>query len=569
MRYHAFQISHYRAIEGPMRIDISKESLVPVIGVNECGKTTILHAIFAFDYNNDSLNGGKQLQDTANLYSVDPKTPKITAEIDITFDEFLLILGAIDKKDQTIDKSAIGSYKRLRKQFPSPLQITRNLFEKTYALEGSQFYHPALNALIAEKIIGKLPYTLFFDDFRDSIDEQIEIKEEEDDSDSGWLAIIQTLFEQTDDSFLVHDLPKKEERQRKAILSKVNQKLNNTLTREWQNFRLDNNSDALKIAIEYKEVQISPDSKRAYLKFEVIERDRAGDEHYFFVRDRSKGFFWFFNFVMKLEFNPKVIANTDVDAIYLLDEPGSYLHAAAQAKLCTKLKNLANRNKVIYCTHSHHLLNPEVIPINLIRIAEKNEYGKVSLVPIHNHKGNIVERRSAYQPVFDALQIRPLNVEFGHQATILVEGIIDYYLLDIFNQNDSLTIVPCVGADSIKFYISFMIAWRINYCALWDNDPAGKKALQDATRHFGQLESQTRFRLLPIPKGRRKRIIQDLIDSSDLALIRSRLSLSPLTSLQKTIAGWYYSSDRKIIYSEISDRTKKNFAELFIILPAR
>ena len=69
----------------------------------------------------------------------------------------------------------------------------------------------------------------------------------------------------------------------------------------------------------------------------MIEKDAKGDDHYFFVMDRSKGFYWFFNFVMKLEFNPKVVENSDVDAIYLLDEPGSYLHATAQSKLAAKV----------------------------------------------------------------------------------------------------------------------------------------------------------------------------------------------------------------------------------------
>ncbi len=69
MRYKKFIIRNYRAITGPLVIDLDKKSLVPIIGINESGKTTILHAIYAFDCFNDKFNeGGRHLEDTVNLY---------------------------------------------------------------------------------------------------------------------------------------------------------------------------------------------------------------------------------------------------------------------------------------------------------------------------------------------------------------------------------------------------------------------------------------------------------------------------------------------------------------------
>jgi hypothetical protein len=406
---------------------------------------------------------------------------------------------------------------------------------------------------------------LFFDDFRDSVDDRVEITLPG--TETGWLEIFETLFKKTDESFSVFDLPKKEERQRKTILAKVNKHLNFTLTREWQNFRLDD-ADALQIAIEYYEEPDFQGAKRSYLKLDVIERDASGDDHFFFVRDRSKGFYWFFNFVMKLEFNPKVAGESDVDAIYLLDEPGSYLHAAAQAKLAVKLRNLSQTNKVIYCTHSHHLLDPDVIPISTVRIAEKDGHGRVCLIPIHDHKGIITERRSAYQPLIDALQIRPLALDFGHQPVVIVEGIIDYYLLEMFRGNRQITIIPSVGALSMKFYISLMIAWRIKYCALWDNDKAGREAHADAISHFGDKEADGKFILLPISSTKaRNRIMQDLVSGTDLVMIRRQLGLSKTTSFDKTIVTWFYSEERDRLTEAVSENTKDSFRELFSRLP--
>ena len=69
MRYLRFTINNYRAIVGPLTIDVSKPKLMPIVGVNESGKTTVLHALFAFDHFNDEMNDdGRHLRDTANLY---------------------------------------------------------------------------------------------------------------------------------------------------------------------------------------------------------------------------------------------------------------------------------------------------------------------------------------------------------------------------------------------------------------------------------------------------------------------------------------------------------------------
>ena len=54
MEYKKFILQNYRAIVNPIEIDLS-HGIVPLVGVNECGKTTILQAIFCFDYSNDKI----------------------------------------------------------------------------------------------------------------------------------------------------------------------------------------------------------------------------------------------------------------------------------------------------------------------------------------------------------------------------------------------------------------------------------------------------------------------------------------------------------------------------------
>ncbi len=399
-----------------------------------------------------------------------------------------------------------------------------------------------------------MPYILYFDDFRDSIDETIAITGN-DASAEGWLSIVQQLFKQTDPALSVFTLPDEEERRCNTILAKVQRRLNETLTKEWQTFRLDD-SEALEISIEFVRAAAGPQ-----IKLGIIETDANRDKHYFFIRDRSKGFFWFFNFVMKLEFNPKVLQNKAA-TIYLLDEPGSYLHASAQTKLCRKLQQLSVLNRVIYCTHSHYLLDPEVIPLSAIKVAEKSGTGSIELLPIHSHKGNITDRRSAFQPVIDALQIKPIMLDVGTQCAVIVEGIYDFYSLELFRAARNISIIPSVGADSIKFYISLCIAWHVTYKALWDNDSTGRKEKRRAEEVFGELEAKDRFFVLPAP-NETNRILQNLFSGEDLTMMRDQLQLAKDASFEKTIAALHFTADKSHIVARISKKTRENFEEVY------
>ena len=405
-----------------------------------------------------------------------------------------------------------------------------------------------------------MPYILYFDDFRDAIPHRIEIKDDPDQA-SEWLALLATLFQKTDKAFSVYDLPKKEERQRKTILSSVKRNLNRTLTREWNSFRLED-TDALSVDLEYECVPEGGLTKN-YLKFDIVEKDAKGLEHFFFIRNRSKGFYWFFNFVMKLEFNSKVMTEEGIDAIYVLDEPGSYLHASAQERLCRKLSTLSESNNVIYCTHSHHLLDPLTIPFGAIRIAEKDSDGRVTLHSIHEHAGRIGERVGAFQPLYDALHVRPFAGDLDRREPVIVtEGIIDYYLLETFKGDRKFRTIPSVGADSIAYFVSLLIAWDVQFVVVWDNDRKGREARGRAEEHFGEEIASQHFRLLP-SRGKAKRIMQDLVDGSDLLLIRDRACLPKNASFDKVITALFYLPQRSKLVEEVSLTTRERFQELY------
>ena len=90
MKYKKFIIENYRAIEKAVTIDIERDKIVPLIGANESGKTTILQAVYAFDYANDKEFEGRHLKNLRNFYNPKNKEDaQVSAVINIKKEEFL------------------------------------------------------------------------------------------------------------------------------------------------------------------------------------------------------------------------------------------------------------------------------------------------------------------------------------------------------------------------------------------------------------------------------------------------------------------------------------------------
>lgn len=571
MRFLSFTISHYRAIRGPLTIDVDKRGLIPIIGINESGKTTILQAVLAWDNNNDYLNARvHHLDDVSNLYATQPTAPTVSARVEFLADELVQVLKEL-KRNVEHSRNA-KAYLNFATEFPAILEITRDLSTKKYSINHAKFHLPGFNDVFAREIARTTPFILYFDDFRDSVEEVIEITQPGGKKEAGpWLEIVNQLFKRVDSTLSVYQLPDMEVRRRKSVLAKVVRKLNNTLTREWQTFRLED-SDALRISLEYYEEEgeaknpatgVVETITRPFIKFEVIETDADGDEHFFFIKDRSKGFFWFFNFVMKLEFNPKVMSDDDKNTIYLLDEPGSYLHAAAQRRLCKKLKALSSSNKVLYCTHSHYLLDPEVIPIGSLHVANRDGNGYINLSPFHEFEGSLEDHKIAFQPLMDALQVKPFMLDISQRNVMVVEGATDFYAYDMFRERNDFGVLPARNADAITYVIGLLVAWQVKFVALWDNDPAGRQAYERVAEDFGKSFRDRHLRLLPARAGSSKRILQDLFEGKDIAMIKTRLGMPKDSNLKKVLLTLYYSPERDAIVRDVGAKTRANFAEVY------
>ena len=536
MKYLKFRIKNYRAIED-ITIDIKKNKIVPLIGTNESGKTTILQAIYAFDFSNDKEYESRHINNVRNYYQPGKKEISyIEATVEISNKEFFMIIPE-EYKEKYSDIEKFNE-----------LLISRNLESFDYDISIIEDKNDA--KVIAKEIVKRLPYIIYNDDFIERPQNIIDIPEDPK-SLYGWLGIYERAFSKA--GYSIFDTVKENDINiRNGIISDVETEINKTLIKEWSRISLDN-SNCLSIKLDIVNNQLT---------VHIVEKNGKADR-FFKIEDRSKGFLWFFNFVMKIKYNPKSTGSNS-DIIYLLDEPGSYLHSSAQEKLCKMIKEISVKEGiVIYCTHTHHLLDPKYIPPKYISIIKKGRNKEITINKITQLKTDF-KKLSELQPVYEALDVSDIDFFFNRDKIILVEGIHDKYALELFtNLGDDNIIMPCVNAESIYSNLGRMIAYNKKYVAVWDNDDEGIEYFNKANNNYGKNESK-RFLVLPNLYDKKKVRMEEMFNDNDFDKLSKLLGMPSNSSYSNIMTNLIVSSEETKIEAKkiVNSKTIESFDKL-------
>ena len=445
-------------------------------------------------------------------------------------------------------KSAVA-----QKKAPITIAMQRNLLTKMYSFANYFDKLPSkLQNELGDALIGYLPYILYNDDFNDRPPNFIAITENGKNL-SGWEAIFNRVFQSTNAAYtLAGTLKEQDEKTRKSILSDVEEYLNSALTEEWKRFSPNKAKISTSLAINADEKQL----------IIMIEDQLNGKRRYFDVSNRSKGFIWYYNFIMKVRFNPKHTSNIK-DTVFLLDEPGSYLHETAQSSLCKKLKDISlQEGVVVYCTHSPRLLAPEYVPLNNIYIVEKTAKKYISAKKLSEYKSSWTTN-TAMQPIYEALMMPEYELVRQDEKLLCVEGIYDKYSIELFvDIPEACRLFPSTCAEAIINNIQYFIAYDKSYVALWDNDEEGKRCFGKAKKLFGEIES-SHFLLLP-SKAVGKRRMEEMFTSEDMDMFRTELKLPPEAKYESIISGLYFAPKavRDHAKNRLSQESKNNFTVL-------
>lgn len=495
MKFKKFEIQNYRAIEH-IEVELNHQ-ILPIIGVNESGKTSILQAILSFDKGQDKVNNGQHLEYENRYAGIKKQECNIIAHILLKEDDFEKLFKSLKIKSNNPIFDTLNGVKKSK----TPIIITRVLSsaDKQYKLLSPKIEDEAIEKKILNYITKNQPFILYFDDFTDRVPPEIPFKE--DYKDTGkipgrknveWQYIIEEIFNRSEvDGF--EDLSEKplqifmkieDKDKRDDLLSDITAVLEKNIIEEWKTMKkkglnkLADDSDNLEISISYND-------EKYEFEFKVKDKANKGKQRTFNISHRSKGFQWFFNYMVKLKFNPKY--NDDAaNSIYLLDEPGSYLHSSAQQELLKNLCKVSETNNLIYCTHSHYLLNPNSIKLGSIRIAEKQD-SKITLINYGNYKGK--DLNGALSPVYQALQLNITNDFIG--KIVLFEGITDFYFFSIIQQNSQhlnkkVRLIPGQGSGNSSTMIAFALSFSDDFLIAFDNDKGYNNGIKKYKRLFGE-----------------------------------------------------------------------------------
>lgn len=618
-----------RNFKGANDVDIQLEGrssspVLTLIGLNESGKSTILEAISHFstgDKSIASLFEGQYAQ--ASALSLIPLHKKaaftgkisITASVQLNHTDIQEIEKIAKSHKYSIDLAALNDPFEVNRNFifeDSALKSSPNywnfplLVKKGKASAFKAYQRPKrgsdeidLWTLIFRYIEAHLEQIAYFPTFLVDMPERIYLRGHDDETaiNRHYRYVLQDILDSLGEGLdlerhvckRIEEFKEREDSPSwlsilfgspsKSPIDSVFQKLSNAITKEvlgsWQKvFRRA--ISAKSITVEWN-VDTENDGL-PYASFYV-----SNGESRYAINERSLGFRWFFSFLLFTGFKQAKQRKT----IFIFDEPAANLHAKAQAELLTSFSRIAsNGNKIIYSTHSHHMINPSwlgaayIVENAALDYDKEDIFGldtkptKISATPYRKFVADYPARSSYFQPVIEKLEYVAPSV-IGTGPYVIVEGITDYYALKIAEiarkGKFGFSLVPGSGAGACGPIISQMLGQGMNFLILLDDDKEGKKAKEKYLSEWF-LPDSALLTLGDISDEMKGMSLERVLGDETIDLIRMESS-SPKEPTKKQI-GWYLAeslaSDRASSLPEKAiDRLSMILHELQRILNSR
>lgn len=596
MKYKSFRIKNYKAIKD-LTIEVDKPKLTPIIGLNETGKSSILQAMFSFDYTNDKQYNGEFVNISYIKNKFNNKSfPEIEAKIE-NIDTNTIIENVLDyfmeeKEEDFLKKSSYRKESAFRaNEYLKPIKALissklKKFFHDSYKTlkikrifnENSTYYTmedfsfetineiinvngyyneeitiyiglPELREIVIRAIVYYLPNIIYIDDFKDIVPEEIK-------KGSQWYPYIEEIFEKNNeniDKFSKYDLS-----DRQTVLADIKDDLNESLSQLWDKMHISET-----IRNEFQTLNIDLRFENGIFQFLVIdlrEKKENGRSRKvaFPVNMRSKGFQWFFNFFIKMKYNWKHTDDEDYRSIILLDEPGVYLHTTFQSELVKVLRDLSKNNIIFYTTHLENMVNPKVVKIAEINVAKRNNeivtIEKITKIDDNKNLGEIT-------PIINALKIDNFPLVHYNEKIIITEGMTDKIFLNLLQEAElldkSIKIIPGSGVSNLGTLISLSIGITSKYVVIFDNDKAGREHFENYKKNFGDEESK-KWILHKLAEKKEDIVLEDYYSNEMKEIIEKYIDKK---DYKTGLLNFYYNrdlEDRQKFSDELKKLSKKD-----------
>lgn len=590
-----------------------------LIGLNESGKTTILEGLSHFISGDADVSSlfevPKSNENQTALIPIHKKAAftgeiQIQAVINIDRNDAEAMIKAASSIGYIIDELTLPSTCTITRAYvyeDSISKTSQNKWEfsfkatnrkktlktlvriKEYKNPTSSIGSPDVWRTVVGTLSTRLPKISYFPTFLVGLPKKIYLKAHKDESavNRYYRTVLQDVLDSLDDKLSlekhvckrIEDFPKGNEvlnwfsifwgSSTKPLIDSVIQKIGNAVTKEvlgsWKNiFQLPISAKDIKL-----EWQVDAEKDNLpYVSFYVTDGESSYE-----ISERSLGFRWFFSFLLFTAFKKGKSRPT----LMLFDEPAANLHAKAQAELLKSFaKIVKDGNRIVYSTHSHHMIEPQwlsgayIIENTAIDYDSTDAFDlttqptNVKATPYRQFVSSFPNRTSYFQPVIEKLGYVTPEI-LGSSPFVIVEGISDYYALKILKDTNkkfkNISILPGVGAGSSGAVISLLLGRGEKFILLFDDD---KEGVNQAKRSKDQwlLSENTVFTLGQISSEFSGKQIEFLICDKTIEKIKQWLNSDELPS--KKQIGIYLAEKyaQGVGTSALGDKTISNLSQI-------
>ncbi|MQT36009.1 MAG: AAA-15 domain-containing protein [Pseudomonas helleri] len=575
-----FEIKNYKGIVST-RIELSGKSDTPIvmlIGLNESGKTTILEAISQFVSSDKSVSSLYEFSPENNEeFTFIPASQKgsfkgtvsVAATVQLDEDEITAIEKMAEEFGLLVDREALGKKFRITKEISfaknpkgestGSLGLELNA-KRPREAEFEPYAHPDkpdedLWERVAELVVEGVPTVAYFPTFLINVPEEIElapfqgesyeqrhyreilakiIASTSQDVDEHINRRIAQYREKNGPQWLDTFYRSHEKNQIDAVFKKVSQALTTEVIGGWQRV-FSRETTARRIELQWSVT--GADTPTAMVSFAVSN----GDSDYK-VSERSIGFRWFFTFLLLTQFKGE---SSKQKTIYVFDEPAANLHSRAQAELLKYFDQMVGSgDKIIYSTHSHHMVDPRwlsgayIVENQSAKHDEADGYdleflpAKIAAIKYKQFINNFPGRTYHFQPVLERLQYVVPEI-VGSAPFVILEGISDYYAFKTASVTCDIpikfTIVPGVGSSALGNLISFLMGRDEKFIVLLDDDKAGRQERERYRKKY-LLPDRLVITYADIDTAYETGALEFLVGEDSLRIVQDKLSLSTLPS---------------------------------------
>lgn len=602
MKFTEFQIENFKGIQNII-INLDKSpnaNIYTLVGLNESGKTTILEAINFFNPSNKGISAlelpGSTIKDYNSLIPISRRD---------NFNDKITIIVTVKLEDDDIQKinefvEANTPFRQVKKvktlKFYRYIEFKDSKFtkldprwtgfagrlktepEEKYIYIGDESYSHE-NSLLSGFCNGLIPSILYFPNFLFDFPSKIflETTAEQSPKEKFYIELIQDiLFSlRNNTNIKIHLIDRiktgdaHDKRTLERLLQLMEQKVTKVVFDSWNNIFKREIKDT-KIRIDYnKDPKGLP-----FLEFNIEAKDGIYN-----INERSLGFRWFFTFLLFTQFRP-FREGSPKNIIFLFDEPASNLHSSAQKQLLKSFENLGNESKIIYTTHSHHLINPKWLESTYVvrnegfdfETLESNSPKKTNILiePYREFVTKQPDKTDYFQPILDVLEYSPSDLEKVPNCVFL-EGKNDYYTLSYFNEvifdkTYDLHIAPSMGSGNLDTLISLYLGWGKKFIILLDSDRAGKDQKSRYIEKFGIIVEERIFTLRDIDATWVDKGLEKLFEDSE-ALTFQQTCYPDSTKYNKT--HFNRTIQESLINKKVFEflpKTKDNFEKILLFL---